>query len=83
MATRFERLEQFVTDSDPPARASVELLCEDHRGTYVLPFACVRTESDWHNAGTGERIEATVLGWREPARDGLHDAGNRSHKGTR
>ncbi len=64
MATREERLAEFITDAPPPTSVPVQLLCEDHRGTYVLPFACIRTEAGWHNAATGDRIEVTVLGWR-------------------
>ncbi len=64
MATREERLAEFTTDGPPAARVPVQLLCEDHRGTYVLPFACIRTETGWHNAVSGDRIEVTVLGWR-------------------
>ena len=40
------------------------LLCEDHVGTYVIPFLCRLTDGVWHNADTGSRIEATVIGWR-------------------
>jgi len=64
MATREKRLAEFTRDGSPPASVPVQLLCEDHRGTYVLPFACIRTEAGWHNATTGDCIEVTVLGWR-------------------
>ena len=64
MTTREKRLAEFTTDGSPPASVPVQLLCEDHRGTYVLPFACIRTEAGWHNATTGDCIEVTVLGWR-------------------
>jgi hypothetical protein len=45
---------------------SAKLLCEDHRGTYTIPFPC-RCWSDgaWLNEGTGEPIEVEVVGWRE------------------
>jgi hypothetical protein len=66
MANRSERLAKFITDRDPARGVAVELLCEDHRGTYVIPFACVRAKDGWQNARTGEPIEPTVLGWREP-----------------
>ncbi len=64
MATRQQRLDAFVHDGEPPAHEPLELLCEDHVGTYVLPFLCRWADAGWHNVETGERIEATVLGWR-------------------
>lgn len=42
----------------------LELLCEDHVGTYVLPFLCQWTNTDWQSVESGQRIEATVIGWR-------------------
>jgi hypothetical protein len=66
MATRQERLDAFVGEGEPSPEQPVELLCEDHVGTYVLPFLCRRVGGDWINAGTGGRIAATVVGWREP-----------------
>jgi hypothetical protein len=65
MVTRSERLGDFVTDRDPAPDISVELLCEDHVGTYVLPFLCRREDAAWLNGKTGEPIEAVVVGWRE------------------
>ncbi len=44
MATRVERLAEYTTDRQPRPGSKVELLCEDHRGTYVLPFPCHRAE---------------------------------------
>jgi hypothetical protein len=44
MATRVERLAEYTTDREPRRGSKVELLCEDHRGTYVLPFPCHRAE---------------------------------------
>lgn len=64
MATRQERLNAFVHDGEPPADQPLEVLCEDHVGTYVIPFLCRWTEAAWHNAETGERIAAAVIGWR-------------------
>ncbi len=64
MATRQERLDAFTHDGDPPANEPLELLCEDHVGTYVVPFPCRWTSEHWQSAETGERILATVLGWR-------------------
>jgi hypothetical protein len=64
MVTRQERLDGFAHDGDPPVDQPLELLCEDHVGTYVVPFLCRWTTTDWHNVETGQRIEATVIGWR-------------------
>ncbi|MCB5175409.1 hypothetical protein [Microvirga lenta] len=64
MATRSERLNEFVTDRDPPSGCFVELLCEDHVGTYLIPFPCERADGKWINGRTGDAIEAEVLGWR-------------------
>ena len=65
MATRSERLNEFVTDRNPSLGNPVELLCEDHRGTYVIPFLCYWTDDGWRNAETKEAIEVRVVGWRE------------------
>jgi hypothetical protein len=64
MATRQQRLDAFVHDGDPPAELPFELLCEDHVGTYVVPFPCCFTGQQWQSAETREPILATVLGWR-------------------
>ena len=42
MATRQQRLDAFAHDGEPPAHEPLELLCEDHVGTYVLPFDVFR-----------------------------------------
>lgn len=47
----------------------LELLCEDHIGTYVVPFPCQWMSQYWQSAETGERILATVLGWRAREQD--------------
>ncbi|QAY96923.1 hypothetical protein CWB41_15250 [Methylovirgula ligni] len=64
MATRSERLAEFEADKEPSATEDVELLCEDHRGTYTLPFPCRRVGREWCNQTTGQIIEAEILGWR-------------------
>src|SRR6202050_3467710 len=53
----------FIKIAHYPRFSSVELLCEDHVGTYVIPFLCRRTGEDWRSVKTGERIQATVIGW--------------------
>ncbi len=64
MATRQQRLDAFIHEGDPPMDQLFELLCEDHVGTYVVPFPCRWTNADWQSVETGERIQATVIGWR-------------------
>ncbi len=64
MATRQARLDAFTHEGEPPVGQPLELLCEDHVGTYVLPFLCRWTNPDWQSVESGQRIEATVIGWR-------------------
>src|SRR5215203_5549951 len=66
MATREKRLAQFDGNGEPPLGQPVEVLCEDHSGTYQLPFACRWIEGQWRNDRTGGMVEATVVGWRLP-----------------
>ena len=64
MATREDRIREFAQDGVPPAGLPVQLLCEDHNGTYLLPYSCHWSDGSWRNARTGHAIEAQVLGWR-------------------
>jgi hypothetical protein len=64
MATRQHRLSEFNGGAPPPERP-LQLLCEDHNGTYVLPYLCQWHEDEWQNCGNLHPIEATVVGWRE------------------
>ena len=70
MATREKRLAQFDGNGAPPPDLAVEVLCEDHSGTYQLPFACRWIEGQWRNDRTGGALEATVVGWRLPRLNG-------------
>ncbi len=80
MVTRSDRLAGYVTEGTPDAGRPAELLCTDHIGTYVVPFPCRYENGMWRNIGTGERIEAEVVGWRAfPARAGT---GHRSRPAT-
>jgi hypothetical protein len=56
MVTRRSRLDEFVTGHHPTADLPVQLLCEDHVGTYVIPFPCQYTAGEWVNTATGEGI---------------------------
>jgi hypothetical protein len=64
MTTRSARIEQFNVDELAPKGAFCALLCEAHRGTYMIPFPCRYSEGARMNARTGE-IDADVMGWRE------------------
>ena len=64
MATRRHRLAEFTDESPPPSGQPLELLCEDHRGTYVIPFLCHWTVGGWHAVKSGKEIQAKVAGWR-------------------
>ncbi len=64
MATRQQRMDAFIHEGAPPADQPLELLCEDHVGTYVVPFLCRWSSGDWTNVESGARIDATVIGWR-------------------
>ena len=66
MATREKRLAQFDGNGEPPPGQPVEVLCEDHSGTYQLPFACRYIDGRWRNHESGSTVEATVIGWRLP-----------------
>lgn len=64
MVTRERRLAEFDGVGTPPPQTSVEVLCEDHSGTYRLPFPCQWNETGWRNAESGDAVIATVVGWR-------------------
>jgi hypothetical protein len=63
MATRQHRLNEFDQCAPPPGQ-QLELLCEDNRGTYVLPYRCQWSDGVWRNMATGAAIEANIMGWR-------------------
>ena len=64
MATRERRLAEFNGNGEPPPDQPVQVLCEDHSGTYQLPFACRFVDGEWRNHESGGAVEATVVGWR-------------------
>ncbi|MBR0795152.1 hypothetical protein JQ615_07120 [Bradyrhizobium jicamae] len=66
MATREKRLAQFDGNGEPSPNQRVEVLCEDHSGTYQLPFACRFVDGQWRNDATGGALEANVIAWRMP-----------------
>jgi len=63
MATRHHRLNEF-DQGPPPADRPLQLLCEDHNGTYLLPYPCRWSDGAWRHADLGTIIEGKVVGWR-------------------
>ena len=63
MATREYRLAEFSQEAPPPGR-SLQLLCEDKSGTYLLPFSCEWRDGSWYAAAKTKPLEAKVVGWR-------------------
>jgi len=63
-ATRERRLAEFDGHGNPPSDQPVQLLCEDHSGTYQLPFPCLWVNGEWRNHISGDTVRATVVGWR-------------------
>ena len=65
MVSFSDRLSQFNTNREAPDGLAVEALCQDHVGTYVLPFPCRREGPTWYNDVTGGALDCDVIGWRE------------------
>jgi len=61
MVTRTARIAAFTIDEEPRPEEEVELLCEDHCGTYLLPFPCRRSDGTWWNKQTDDEVKARVL----------------------
>jgi hypothetical protein len=57
MATRQARLSEF-NHGIAKANHPVQILCEDHCGTYVIPYACQWTDGVWRKLGSPKVIEA-------------------------
>jgi hypothetical protein len=51
MVTRQERIDAFTHQGAPPANQPLEVLCEDHVGTYVIPFLCRWSSGAWPQCG--------------------------------
>jgi hypothetical protein len=64
LVTRAVRIAEFTTDKEPEHDIALELLCQDHVGTYALPFPCRRVTGHWRNQRTGQLIEVAIVGWR-------------------
>jgi hypothetical protein len=66
MVTRQERISDFDHEGTPPSDQPLQILCEDHSGTYVVPFLCQWHDGSWQSVASKRSIEATVIGWRAP-----------------
>ena len=66
IGSRQERIDDFIHEGMPPTDQPLQVLCEDHNGTYLISFLCRWREGMWQNAKTSRSIEATVIGWRAP-----------------
>jgi hypothetical protein len=58
------RMSSFVLDRYPEEEVSVELLCKDKNGTYVIPYSCCRFDEQWRNFESDETVTANIIGWR-------------------
>jgi hypothetical protein len=64
MVTRDYRISEFRHD-EPPSRQALQLLCEDHNGTYLLPFKCEYRDGAWYNLNsTAQPLQVKIIGWR-------------------
>jgi hypothetical protein len=63
-AARQQRLSAFPGEGAPPTGVVCELLCEDHVGTYTLPYLCQWSNGTWRSVQTGEPVQGGVVGWR-------------------
>jgi hypothetical protein len=58
MVSRQHRIASFSHDGIPPTDQPLELLCEDHDGTYVIPFLCQWRNGAWQGLDTDKPIES-------------------------
>lgn len=61
--SRQQRIAQF-NQSEPPYMEGCMLLCEDHIGTYLLPFACKWDGLNWSPVERDSPLEVRVVGWK-------------------
>lgn len=54
-------------DDTPPEGSIVDVVGQDNRGFYMIPFAVLFQNDSWFNAQTGQEIAAYVAGWRARA----------------
>ena len=63
-AARQRRLAEFPGEGMPPVGQAGHLLCEDHVGTYTLPYLCHWLDGTWRKVGAQEPVKSGVGGWR-------------------
>jgi len=65
LVTRPERVDDFIHEGEPPIGQPLQILCEDHNGTYVIPFLCrwreggAKRENQPINRSYGGRVAGT------------------------
>jgi hypothetical protein len=62
---RSRMLAQFETIAEADFDTLAELICEDERGLYVLPFPGRKTQLGWINPRSCELIRSPIIGWRK------------------
>ena len=67
MAKRDYHIKDFNLGPPPPNK-SLQVLAEDHSGTYVLPFLCEWHDGAWHNPQSNKTLEAAIIGWQKARR---------------
>jgi hypothetical protein len=58
-------LDRYELNEDAEPGTLAELVCEDERGFYVLPFPGRQTHVGWINPRSHCLIRSPVIGWRE------------------
>jgi hypothetical protein len=54
----------YRSDAMPEDGQIVDVVAEDRRGRYALPFPVLYCNDEWMNAQSGERLECYICGWR-------------------
>ena len=63
LVTRQERIDDFIHEGRPPIDQPLQILCEDHNGTYVILFLC-----RWREGGNRDFLAGP---WLDQARGPL------------
>jgi hypothetical protein len=53
--------------ASPEEDAIVDVLAQDSRGQYLIPFPVIFRDNRWWNVRTGEELDAFIAGWRRAA----------------
>jgi hypothetical protein len=64
VAARKKRLAAFPGEGSPPPGTPCDLLCEDHVGTYILPYPCHWSKGTWRSVIMDEPVMSGVVGVR-------------------